>query len=86
MTTPNDSKPVKSTHYLMPVADAATVAGLSTKRFLVAAAAGQLGDTEILQIGTSQYVRGSSLFDFLEGKRTTPREVTGPDASADLFR
>ena len=49
------------------------------KSFL-AAAAGQLGNVEILQIGTSQYVRGSSLFDFLEDRRKA-----APPEPADLF-
>ncbi|MGJ7506847.1 hypothetical protein [Variovorax sp. GT1P44] len=81
MSTQNATPP-KLIYHLMPVAKAAEEAGLSTKLFLVAAAAGQLGNVEILQIGTSQYVRGSSLFDFLEDRRA---KGTASGADVDLF-
>lgn len=66
-------------HHLVSVKDAAARAGLSTKMFLVAAHAGQLGAVELMYIGRQQFVRASALADFLQGG------CVAEDERSDLF-
>jgi hypothetical protein len=66
----SNSDPSKDqVYHLLSTASAANMCGISTRRFLTAAHAGQLGDVEILQIGEQQFVRYTSLHEFLSGKK-----------------
>jgi len=63
-------------HHLLSVQEAAARAGLSTKLFLVAAQAGQLGPVELMYLGRQKFVRASALSDFLLG---TAKGAEGDD-------
>ena len=64
------TSPDRPVHHLMPVAEGAAMAGVSTKLFVAAVARGEFGAVEILLLGASElpFVRASSLVDFLEGR------------------
>ncbi|MBT2304700.1 hypothetical protein J7E70_30230 [Variovorax paradoxus] len=68
MVSPNTAAPhaVGVVHVLLPVSQAARHCGISGKLFRAAAARGQLGSVQLLQVGQRQYVHGGALFDFLE--------------------
>lgn len=70
-------------HHLISVKDAAARAGLSTKMFLIAAHAGQLGAVELMCIGRQQFVRASVLADFLQGEPADRNEHSNLFAPVD---
>jgi hypothetical protein len=68
---PPDSRTAKAAgteHHLLSVPDAARHCGIPAKVLKTAAARGQMGDVQLLQLGSRQFVHAAKLFDFLEGR------------------